>query len=142
MKIGSKSIFQLCEGQLAALGGRYTSSTRKPRCQVASGGGSVGRVVTSATRDAQFESQHRLYFIYQLYIFIEKTKIKKKRPGLAHSKRKTRRKESKKPGSFVLEVCAEVDEIKKRSILLQLSTFIKPNNPQPFKPRIFLINGN
>ena len=25
MKIGSKSIFQLCEGQLAALGGRYTA---------------------------------------------------------------------------------------------------------------------
>ena len=68
MKIGSKSIFQFCEGQLAPLGGRYTSSTRKPRCQVGSGGGSVGRAVASDTRDTLFESQHWQNFIYQLDI--------------------------------------------------------------------------
>ena len=47
---------------------------------VSGGGGSVGRAVTSDTRDPRFESQHWLTFVYQLYIEIEKTKIKKKRP--------------------------------------------------------------
>ena len=41
-------------------------------------GGSVGRAVASNTRDLRFESQHRQNFIYQLYIIIEKTKIKKR----------------------------------------------------------------
>ena len=52
-----------------------------------SDGGSVGRAVASDTRDPWFKSQHRENFIYQLYIEIEKTKIKKikkKRPILAH----------------------------------------------------------
>ena len=49
-----------------------------------SGGGSVGRAVTSNTRDPRFESQYRQTLIYQLYILIEKMKIKKKRPGMAH----------------------------------------------------------
>ena len=52
-------------------------------CPAGSGGGSVGRAVASDTRDLQLESQHWQTFIYQLYIEIEKTKIKKKRPGMA-----------------------------------------------------------
>ena len=40
--------------------------------------------VASSTRDPLFESQHRQNFIYQLYIEIEETKIKKKRPVMAH----------------------------------------------------------
>ena len=51
---------------------------------VGSGGGSVGRVVASNTRGRLFESQHWQNFIYQLYISKEKTKIKKKRWGMAH----------------------------------------------------------
>ena len=50
-----------------------------------SGGGSVGRAVTSNTRDLQFKSHHRQNFIYQLYNKpTEKTKIKTKMLGKAH----------------------------------------------------------
>ena len=54
-----------------------------------SGCGSVGRVVASNTRDPRFESSHRQTFIYiEHFVYcqlcIEKTKIKKKRPGMAH----------------------------------------------------------
>ena len=51
-----------------------------------SGSGAVGRAVASKTRDPRFESSHRQYYLqYQLYLknCIEKTKIKKKRPGMA-----------------------------------------------------------
>ena len=55
----------------------HTIMTRK-----GSGGGSVGRVVASNTRDSRFESQHRQNFSYQLYNRnTEKTKTKKRRPG-------------------------------------------------------------
>ena len=45
-----------------------------------SGGGSAGRAVTSNTRDPQFKSRHW----QNCKLKIEKTKIKKKRPGMAH----------------------------------------------------------
>ena len=54
-----------------------------------SGCGSVGRAVASDTRDPRFESSHRQIYIYILNICllcIEKMKIKKKRPGMAHLK--------------------------------------------------------
>ena len=44
-------------------------------------GGSVGRAIASHTRDPRFESSHRQDFI--MNIFVEKTKIKKKRSGMA-----------------------------------------------------------
>ena len=47
-------------------------------CKLGSGCGSVGRAVASGTRDGQFQSQNQQNCIYQLYIKIEKTKIKKK----------------------------------------------------------------
>ena len=40
-------------------------------------GGSVGRAVASVTRDPWFKSHLWQNFLYQLYISIEKTKIKK-----------------------------------------------------------------
>ena len=40
--------------------------------------------VASDTRDPRFESQHWQNFIYQFYIEIENTKIKKERPSMAH----------------------------------------------------------
>ena len=51
-----------------------------------SGCGSVGRAVDSDTRDPRFDSSHRQKFIEHLFIIncIEKTKINKKRPGMAH----------------------------------------------------------
>ena len=51
-----------------------------------SGCGSVGRAVDSDTRDPRFDSSHRQNFIEHLFIIncIEKTKINKKRPGMAH----------------------------------------------------------
>ena len=55
-----------------------------------SGCGSVGRAVASSTRGLRFESSHRQKFIYLYWTFvycqlcIGKTKIKKKRPGMAH----------------------------------------------------------
>ena len=53
-----------------------------------SGGGSGGRAVASETRDPQFEPSHwRILKMYLLNVnCIEKTKIKKKRPGRAHFK--------------------------------------------------------
>ena len=49
-----------------------------------SGFGSVGRAVASDTRGPQFKSSHRRNFIHVFTInCIEKTKIKKKRPGMA-----------------------------------------------------------
>ena len=55
-----------------------------------SGCGSVGRAVAFDTRSPQFESSHRQNFIEHLFIIncIEKTKINKKRPGMAHFKKK------------------------------------------------------
>ena len=51
-----------------------------------SGCGSVGRAVAFDTRGPRFDSSHRQNFIEHLFIIncIEKTKIKKKRPGMAH----------------------------------------------------------
>ena len=52
---------------------------------VGSGGGSFGRVVSSDSRGPQFESSHRQKFIMNIYCQLYwKTKIKKKRPGMAH----------------------------------------------------------
>ena len=52
--------------------------------------GSVGRAVASDTRGPQFKSSHLQTFISDIYLFtvncIEKTKIKKKRPGMANKK--------------------------------------------------------
>ena len=53
---------------------------------VGSGCGSVGRTVASDTRDPRFESSHRQKFV-NCQLCIEKTKIKKKRPGMAHLKK-------------------------------------------------------
>ena len=52
----------------------------------ASGCGSVGRAVAFDTRGLQFDSSHRQNFIEHLFIIncIEKTKINKKRLGMAH----------------------------------------------------------
>ena len=55
---------------------------------VGSGGGSVGRAAASATRDLWLESLHWQNFIYYLYIEIENSKIKEKRPGMALLKKK------------------------------------------------------
>ena len=54
-----------------------------------SGCGSVGRVVASNSRGLRFESSLRQKFILNFYcqLCIEKTKIKEKRPGLAHLKK-------------------------------------------------------
>ena len=51
------------------------------------GCGKVGRAVPSDSRDPRFKSQHRQLYILNMYLLIaiqEKTKIKKKRPGMAH----------------------------------------------------------
>ena len=54
-----------------------------------SGCGSVGRAVVFDTRGLRFDSSHRQNFIEHLFIIncIEKTKINKKRPGMAHFKK-------------------------------------------------------
>ena len=50
-----------------------------------SGCGSVGRAVSSDTRVPRFESSHQQTFIHVFTInCIEKTKMKKKRPEMAH----------------------------------------------------------
>ena len=54
-----------------------------------SGCGSVGRVVASITRGPWFESSlGKNLFMLNIFVYcqlcIEKTKIKKKRPGMAH----------------------------------------------------------
>ena len=51
-----------------------------------SGCGSVGRAVALDTRGPRFDSRHRQNFIEHLFIIncIEKTKINKKRLGMAH----------------------------------------------------------
>ena len=48
-----------------------------------------GRAVAFDIRDPQFESRHRQTFIEHLFTvnFVEKTKMKKKRPGMAHFKK-------------------------------------------------------
>ena len=57
-----------------------------------SGCGSVGRAVASDDRGPRFETSFRQTFIKNIYLFtvdcIKKTKIKKKRPGMAHFKKK------------------------------------------------------
>ena len=55
-------------------------------CTSGSGCGSVGRAVAFDTRGLRFDSSHRQNFIEHLFInsCIEKTKINKKRPGMAH----------------------------------------------------------
>ena len=57
-----------------------------------SGCGSIGRaVVASNSRGPQFESSHRKKFITNInFNCFEKTKIKKKRPGMAHLNNETR----------------------------------------------------
>ena len=56
-----------------------------------SGCGSVGRAVAFNTKGPRFDSSHRQNFIEHLFIIncIEKTKINKKRPGIAHFFNKT-----------------------------------------------------
>ena len=55
-----------------------------------SGCGSVGRAVAFDTRGPRFDTSHRQNFIEHLFVnlfninCIEKTKINKKRPGMAH----------------------------------------------------------
>ena len=62
--------------------------------QKVNGYGSVGRAVASNTRDPRFESRYRQNFIYQLHNqFTEKTKLKKKRSGMAHLKNKVSKRE-------------------------------------------------
>ena len=58
----------------------------KKKIRSGSGCGSVGRAVTFNTRDPRFDSSHPQNFIEHLFIIncIEKTKINKKRPGVAH----------------------------------------------------------
>ena len=53
----------------------------KVELSLGSGCGSVGRAVASDARGLRFESSHRQTFISDIYLF-EKTKIKKKRPGM------------------------------------------------------------
>ena len=58
--------------------------------QVGSGCSSVGKAVASDTRGLRFESSYRqkLIYFYWTFVYYElcigKTKIKKKRPGMAH----------------------------------------------------------
>ena len=54
--------------------------------RLGSGCGSVGRAVAFDTRGPRFDSSHRQNFIEHLFIIncIEKMKINKKRPGMAH----------------------------------------------------------
>ena len=54
--------------------------------KMGSGCGSVGGAVAFDTRGPRFDSSHRQNFIEHLFIVncIEKTKINKKRPGMAH----------------------------------------------------------
>ena len=65
-------------------GDRFQS---KKESFMGSGCGAVGREVASDTRGPRFESSHRQKFIY-IFVFcqlcIEKTKERKKRPGMAH----------------------------------------------------------
>ena len=56
-----------------------------------SGCGSIGRVVASDTRGPRFKSSHLANFYKEIYLSIvncvEETKMKKKRPGMAHLKK-------------------------------------------------------
>ena len=60
-----------------------------------SGCGSVGRAVAFDIRGPRFDSSHRQNFIEHLFVnlfiinCIEKTKINKKGPGMAHTFKKT-----------------------------------------------------
>ena len=72
---------------------KYSSNIH---CQVSkkytfagSGCGSVGRAVAFDTRGPRFDSSQRQNFIEHLFIIncIEKMKINKKRPGMAHFKK-------------------------------------------------------
>ena len=62
-----------------------------------SGCDSVGRAVASDTRGPRFESSHRqkIIFLYYTFVYrqlcIENTKIKKKRPGMAHFLKKLKK---------------------------------------------------
>ena len=49
---------------------------------------------------------------------------------------------SKKGLSVLTCPSAEVDELQNGQAYCNFPRSLKPNNPQPFKPRIFLINGN
>ena len=49
-----------------------------------SGCGTVGSTVTSNTRGPRFESSHRQLLLNNYLLFVEKTKINKKGPGIAH----------------------------------------------------------
>ena len=63
--------------------------------QMESGCGLVGRAVAFNSRDPRFDSSHRKNFIEHFFVnlfiinCIEKTKINKKRPGMAHFLKKT-----------------------------------------------------
>ena len=62
----------------------------KTNCQLGSGCDSVGRAVASNTRGPRFESSHRQNFYWKIvyYQLYWKDKINKKRPGMAHFKKK------------------------------------------------------
>ena len=55
-----------------------------------SGWGSAGKVVASDTRGPRFESSRLRSFYWTLLVvsYVEKTIIKKKRPGMGHLKKK------------------------------------------------------
>ena len=54
-------------------------------CHGRSGCGSVGRAVAFNTRGPRFDSSHRQIYVEHLFVYcIEKTKINKKRPQMAH----------------------------------------------------------
>ena len=61
-----------------------------------SGCGSVGRAVAFDTRGPRFDSSHWQNFIEHLFIIncIEKMKINKKRPGMAHFFKKNKKQSS------------------------------------------------
>ena len=63
-----------------------------------SGCGAVGRPVASKTRDLRFESSHPQYYLLLnvLKNYIEKTKINKKRPGMARFLKKRKKEIIKK----------------------------------------------
>ena len=60
-----------------------TITSYKTSKQWGSGCESVDRVVASYTKSPWFESSHQQKNILNMY-FLEKTKIKKKKPGMAH----------------------------------------------------------
>ena len=76
----------LCDFKLPLYTKPDQKFSRSKQCLQGSGCGSVGRAVAFDTRGPRFDSSHRQNFIEHLFIIncIEKMKINKKRPGMAH----------------------------------------------------------